>query len=58
MINMKKVKTIEALNSLITLNNDRIEDYEAAFDEAKENDFKKAILYSFDFRKKSVRHIQ
>jgi len=55
---MKKVKTIEALNSLITLNNDRIEDYEAAFDEAKENDFKKAILYSFDFRKKSVRHIQ
>jgi uncharacterized protein (TIGR02284 family) len=37
---MKKDKTIEVLNSLITINNDRIEGYETASKETKENDLK------------------
>lgn len=37
---MKNEKTIEALNSLITINNDRIEGYETATKETKESDLK------------------
>ena len=37
---MKKEKTIEVLNSLITINNDRIEGYETALKETEEFDLK------------------
>ncbi|WP_132432131.1 ferritin-like domain-containing protein [Natronoflexus pectinivorans] len=37
---MKKEKTIEVLNSLITINNDRIEGYETASKETSELDLK------------------
>lgn len=37
---MKKEKTIDVLNSLITINNDRIEGYETASDETEELDLK------------------
>lgn len=38
---MEKDKTIEALNSLIVINNDRIEGYKTAASEAQETDLKK-----------------
>ncbi|MES2478022.1 MAG: PA2169 family four-helix-bundle protein [Bacteroidota bacterium] len=37
---MNKEKAIEALNTLITINNDRIEGYETASGESKEHDLK------------------
>jgi uncharacterized protein (TIGR02284 family) len=37
---MEKEKTIEVLNSLITINNDRIEGYETASEETEEQDLK------------------
>ena len=37
---MKKEKSIEVLNSLITINNDRIEGYETASKETEEHDLK------------------
>ena len=37
---MDRDKTIEVLNSLITINNDRIEGYETAIQETEENDLK------------------
>lgn len=37
---MKRDKTIEVLNSLITINTDRIEGYETATEETKEHDLK------------------
>lgn len=37
---MKKEKTIEVLNTLITINNDRIEGYETALKETEEFDLK------------------
>lgn len=37
---MKKEKTIDVLNSLIVINNDRIEGYETASDETEEHDLK------------------
>lgn len=37
---MEKEKTIEVLNSLITINNDRIEGYETASKETEESDLK------------------
>ena len=37
---MEKVKTIEVLNTLITINNDRIEGYETASKETEEQDLK------------------
>ena len=37
---MKNEKTIDVLNSLITINNDRIEGYKTASEETKENDLK------------------
>lgn len=37
---MKNEKTVEALNRLITINNDRIEGYETASDESEERDLK------------------
>ncbi len=37
---MKKEKTIEVLNTLITINNDRIEGYETASKETEESDLK------------------
>lgn len=37
---MKKEKTIEVLNTLITINNDRIEGYETASNETEEEDLK------------------
>jgi len=37
---MEKGKTIEALNTLITINNDRIEGYETAAKETEEQDLK------------------
>ena len=37
---MKKEKAIDALNSLITINNDRIEGYETASKETEEHDLK------------------
>ena len=37
---MDNVKTIEALNTLITINNDRIEGYETAAKETEEQDLK------------------
>lgn len=39
-IKMEKEETIEVLNSLITINNDRIEGYETASEETEEPDFK------------------
>lgn len=41
---MDNVKTIEDLNSLIVINNDRIEGYKTASEEAKETDLK--MLFS------------
>ncbi len=41
---MRKEKAIEVLNSLITINNDRIEGYETASKETEENDLK--ILFA------------
>jgi uncharacterized protein (TIGR02284 family) len=41
---MDKEKTIEALNSLVEINNDRIEGYKTANDETKETDLK--MLFS------------
>ena len=38
---MEKEKAIEVLNTLITINNDRIEGYEAAAKETEEQDLKK-----------------
>jgi uncharacterized protein (TIGR02284 family) len=37
---MNKEKTIEALNSLVIINNDRIEGYETAADETEQKDLK------------------
>lgn len=37
---MEKEKTVDVLNSLITINNDRIEGYETASDVSDENDLK------------------
>lgn len=37
---MEREKTIEVLNSLITINNDRIEGYETAMEETEEHDLK------------------
>jgi uncharacterized protein (TIGR02284 family) len=37
---MEKSKTIEVLNTLITINNDRIEGYETASNETEEHDLK------------------
>jgi uncharacterized protein (TIGR02284 family) len=37
---MENEKTIEVLNTLITINNDRIEGYETASDETEEHDLK------------------
>src|SRR4030095_5748687 len=37
---MKKNKSIDVLNSLIEINNDRIQGYETAMDESKEQDLK------------------
>lgn len=37
---MEKEKTIEVLNTLITINNDRIEGYETAYNETEEQDLK------------------
>jgi uncharacterized protein (TIGR02284 family) len=37
---MDNVKTIEALNTLITINNDRVEGYETAAKETEEQDLK------------------
>jgi uncharacterized protein (TIGR02284 family) len=51
MENEAKEKTIEALNSLIIINNDRIEGYKSAEAEAKETDLK--ILFA-DFMATSV----
>ena len=41
---MDNAKTIEALNSLIVINNDRVEGYKTASEEAKETDLK--MLFS------------
>lgn len=41
---MDNNKTIEALNTLITINNDRIEGYETAMNETKQNDLKELFL--------------
>jgi uncharacterized protein (TIGR02284 family) len=41
---MEKSKTIDVLNTLITINNDRIEGYETASNETEEHDLK--ILFS------------
>ena len=41
---MKNEKTIEALNTLVQINNDRIEGYETAIKETKENDLKDLFL--------------
>jgi uncharacterized protein (TIGR02284 family) len=41
---MENSKTIEALNTLITINNDRIEGYETAMNETKQNDLKELFL--------------
>lgn len=40
---MEKEKTIEVLNTLITINNDRIEGYETAAKETEEQDLKTAF---------------
>ena len=39
-LKMKKEKAVEVLNSLITINNDRIEGYETASKETDEHDLK------------------
>ncbi len=41
---MNNIQTIEALNTLITINNDRIEGYETAMNETKQNDLKELFL--------------
>lgn len=43
---MEKDKTVEVLNSLITINNDRIEGYETASKETEEQDLK-SMFFSF-----------
>lgn len=48
---MDNEKTIEAFNTLIVINNDRIEGYKTASDEAKETDLK--MLFS-DLKQTSV----
>ncbi|MEO0059447.1 MAG: hypothetical protein RLZZ312_1094 [Bacteroidota bacterium] len=50
---MESEKTIDALNSLIVINNDRIEGYKTAEAEAKETDLK--MLFS-DFMETSVQN--
>ena len=55
---MKKEKTIEVLNTLITINNDRIEGYETASKETDEQDLKtlfaQFILTSIKCKKELV----
>ena len=41
---MKNEKTIEALNTLVQINNDRIEGYETAIKETKETDLKDLFM--------------
>ncbi len=41
---MKNEKTIEALNTLVQINNDRIEGYETAIKETKEKDLKDLFM--------------
>lgn len=41
---METAKTITALNKLITINNDRIEGYQKAYDETQESDLKNLFL--------------
>ena len=52
---MKNDKTIEALNLLIQINNDRIEGYETAIKETNETDLKKLFtdLMSTSFKSKN-----
>lgn len=41
---METQKTIDALNELVTINNDRIEGYKTAYDETEEQDLKTLFL--------------
>lgn len=52
---MEKEKTIEALNSLITINNDRIEGYETASKETEEVDLK-ALFARFVSNSQKCKH--
>lgn len=58
---MDKEKTIEALNSLVEINNDRIEGYKTASDETKETDlkmlFSNLMQTSVAFRKELVSEV-
>jgi len=58
---MKNEKTIEVLNSLITINNDRIEGYETAAKETEEHDLKslfaRFILTSEKCKSELVREV-
>lgn len=49
---MEKEKTIEVLNSLITINNDRIEGYETAIKETEEYDLKSLFTQFISTSKK------
>ncbi len=49
---MEKEKTIEVLNTLITINNDRIEGYETASKETEEKDLKTMFAQFSDTSKK------
>mgnify|MGYP006181201411 FL=1 len=59
---MKNEKTIEVLNSLITINNDRIEGYETAAKETEEHDLKslfaRFILTSEKCNRELIKEVQ
>ena len=58
---MDNAKTIDALNSLVIINNDRVEGYKTATEEAKETDlkmlFSDLMQTSIEARKELVNHV-
>ena len=54
---MEKEKTIEVLNSLITINNDRIEGYETASEETQELDLKSLFAQFISTSQKCKREL-
>ncbi len=55
---MEKEKTIEVLNTLITINNDRIEGYETASKETQELDLKSMFAAFIQTSKKSKQELE
>jgi uncharacterized protein (TIGR02284 family) len=54
---MEKEKAIEVLNSLITINNDRIEGYETATKETEENELKALFAQNISTSQKCKREL-